>query len=178
MKKIILLLLIAFLCIYEGRMIKKNQCPNSCGCPSTYKPVCGISGRTHGNLCLANCAGDKVLTVGTCSYKCTRQELKNRIRVCRNRLSGQNSYRKQCCTWLLNKGKRTDKKCTWVGEETTIRRKSICKWIIKRKNVTQRRCCKWTERIQGKKIKRSKKVCSYVGREIKKKSYKKIWLCI
>jgi len=165
--------IISLLCVgIQGRLVKKNQCPNSCGCPQTYKPVCGESGRTHGNLCLANCAGDKLISEGACNYKCKKIVTEKLVKVCRNKVFGKNSMRKQCCSWIKHSnGKKTNKKCEWIGETVTFKRKSHCKWVIKRRNVKQRQCCKWTEKTIGRFTKKTKKHCKFVGKELRKKNY-------
>jgi len=77
MKRIIIIILIAILIAFintKKLILNKPvvKCPARCNCPTIYQPVCGKSGNTHGNSCLAKCFKDPVSKVGTCSAKCLK----------------------------------------------------------------------------------------------------------
>jgi hypothetical protein len=40
--------------------------PVTCGCNSTYSPVCGVDGRSYDNSCIAECKQIVVSKVGNC----------------------------------------------------------------------------------------------------------------
>jgi len=59
---------------------------------------------------------------------------KKRIRSCHNRIFGKSSFRKHCCSWIQHtNGKKTDRKCEWIGEAVLVTRKSKCSWVKKKK---------------------------------------------
>lgn len=50
----------------EQAVQQQKQIPN-CICTKQWEPVCGVNGRTYGNLCEAHCAKVEVVHEGPCS---------------------------------------------------------------------------------------------------------------
>ena len=56
----LIFVLVAFCAISEAasRSPGRHRPGTDCGCPYLHAPVCGRSGRTHANSCVANCKHD------------------------------------------------------------------------------------------------------------------------
>lgn len=149
-----------------------KKCPNLCGCEPTYEPVCGQSGRTHRNECLAKCHKDEVVKKGHCEPKCkgNPKDVVNK-KSCRFAPYGKNGVRKICCTYKYNKltKKVYGHKCIWVGKITKTVMKLECVWRKRLGKGKQRFCCSFIRKIQGKKVQDGKKTCKYIGHVISNK---------
>jgi len=100
---------------------KCNPLSLRCRCPSSNHPICGESGRTHANPCIANCFGDKVKHEGPCTNQC--QSSKQQCKYEKFGVGG--GKRLKCC----------DKVEVCFGKTCTESTKN-CKWkggVIKRK---------------------------------------------
>ena len=45
-------------------------CLKPCDCLDDWQPVCDVNGRTHQNLCVANCYGKEIAHEGACNCNC------------------------------------------------------------------------------------------------------------
>lgn len=157
-----------------------QKCPvpqlekGKCKCSTKINFVCGISGRTHNNKCLAQCFNDKVAYEGKCSKKCIRTSTQEK--KCSFQKFGENGIRKYCCTnrkvCFGKKCSRSNYQCVFAGK--VIRRfpKSNCKWVKQGKKRLQK-CCVWTKRCVGQICKNLKKKCTFKGLPVTNKKSRK-----
>lgn len=147
-----------------------EKCPmppvenGKCKCSTKINYVCGISGRTHNNKCLAKCFNDKVAYEGECSKKCLRTSTVEK--KCSFVKFGDNGIRKYCCTnnkvCFGKKCARTNFQCLFSGKVIRKIPKSHCKWI-KQGNKRLQKCCSWLKRCVGEVCKDLKKTCRFKG---------------
>lgn len=153
------------------RTRRARKCPNLCGCKRNYEPVCGASGRTHRNECLAKCHKDQVTKKGHCEPRCVASKDVVLKRSCRFAPFGKNGVRQICCKYQYNKKtkKASNHKCQWVGAVSKTIKKFVCVWKKRNGKGKQRFCCSFTRTITGRKFKDSKKSCKYIGHVISSK---------
>lgn len=137
------------------------RCPSVCDCPAIYQPVCGTTGLTHGNACLAACFKDKIVKVGACS-NCAKPKKKTTSK-CTYEKYGRNGKRRRCCTSIVQGEKVLSKKCSWVGPATYTKVVYDCTWKAV-KGGKKKYCCSYVKRTTGKLCHVGKKKCQYKGK--------------
>ncbi|KAH3892759.1 hypothetical protein DPMN_016887, partial [Dreissena polymorpha] len=55
------------LCLFTPGVIGYDRRP--CVCTTEYNPVCGVDGKTYGNMCALRCAGVRLAYKGACKYE-------------------------------------------------------------------------------------------------------------
>ncbi|XP_052244039.1 serine protease inhibitor dipetalogastin-like isoform X2 [Dreissena polymorpha] len=56
------------LCLFTPSVIGDHRWP--CVCTTEYDPVCGVDGKTYGNMCALRCAGVRLQSKGECKHGC------------------------------------------------------------------------------------------------------------
>ncbi|KAH3728000.1 hypothetical protein DPMN_053946 [Dreissena polymorpha] len=56
------------LCLFTPGVIGDHRWP--CVCTTEYDPVCGVDGKTYGNMCALRCAGVRLQSKGECKHGC------------------------------------------------------------------------------------------------------------
>jgi len=137
---------------------KCNPLSLRCRCPSSNHPICGESGRTHANPCIANCFGDKVKHEGPCTNQC--QSSKQQCKYEKFGVGG--GKRLKCCDKVeVCFGKtctESTKNCKWKGGVIKRKKMGHCFWKKKSSNKFQRICCKWQKICKGS-CKRGTRMC-------------------
>lgn len=157
---------------------KCNPLTLRCRCSNVKKAVCGESGKTHSNACIANCFNDKVKHEGPCTNQCQSSK-----QTCQYDSFGTGSGKRlKCCDNVeICFGKTctvSSKNCHWKGPVIKEKRHGTCFWKKKSANKYQRICCKWMKVCKGSCNKGSRrcyttlKRCKWTGREIKTKEHK------
>jgi len=145
-----------------------TKCPPSCRCDPTKNLVCGVSGRTHVNACIAGCFKDKVKHHGPCKVKCDRATKTKKTSLKWEQYG--KCTRKRSCKWVhyCKQGVCTekDKRCQWVGDVKCSKLESQCFWENRSKDRLQEKCCVWTRSCLGKNCSNSAKKCEWNGNVI------------
>eukprot|EP01080_Neovahlkampfia_damariscottae_P009848 gene9848-2171_t len=165
MRGVLLFLCLLFIVGFVAVEAKYTKCKYTCGCSLTRKtPVCGASGRTHQNHCLAHCYNDKIVKEGRCQPK---TPIKRSIkRTCSKRRHGA-GFGTYCCAYT-QVGNKTTRKCSWVGC-VTLGRKTNCYWKKRPSNTRsiRRYCCPYTVQKCGSSIRRVREGrCSWIGKAL------------
>ncbi|MDF1684547.1 MAG: Kazal-type serine protease inhibitor [Legionellaceae bacterium] len=63
------LMLFSYQTIADQPPCRKPVRESKCICTKQWEPVCGVNGRTYGNMCEANCAHATIEHEGPCSRK-------------------------------------------------------------------------------------------------------------
>jgi len=110
---------------------KCNPLTLKCRCSNVPSIVCGVSGKTHVNPCIANCFGDKVKHVGPCTNQCH-----NTNKKCAYKSFGHDGGKRlQCCDQVkVCFGKTCTeslKHCIWKGD--VLKKKKIRTLFLEKK---------------------------------------------
>jgi len=158
---------------------KCNPLTLKCRCSNVPNIVCGVSGKTHVNPCIANCFGDKVKHVGPCTNQCH-----NTNKKCAYKSFGHDGGKRlQCCDQVkVCFGKTCTeslKHCIWKGDVLKKKKYGHCFWKKRKGSHYQRTCCKWSKVCKGHCRKGTRrcyltaKRCKWTGRTIRTRKNKK-----
>jgi hypothetical protein len=182
MKFSLIFAILAILLVTASAIKKAPKCNPltlRCRCSNVKQIVCGESGKTHTNPCVANCFNDKVKHVGACTNQC-----KSTKQRCHYQPFGPKGGRRlKCCDDLkVCFGKscsKSEENCKWKGPVIIKKRKGHCYWKKKNANKFQRICCKWSKICKGSCFKGTRrcyttlKKCKWTGRVINTKRNRK-----
>jgi len=126
---------------------KCNPLTLRCRCSNIHKTVCGESGKTHANACIANCFNDKIKHEGACTNQCQSSK-----QTCKYEPFGTGRRLKCCDKVEVCFGKTctvSAKNCKWKGAVITEKREGNCFWKKRKSNKYQRICCRWQKICKG-----------------------------